>query len=343
MQGMCCAVVPCPTGKGARYEQAANPFPDARTWFDQDAGTGRGRIDMGDRAMMDAQHLTREFRGKWYGRFGAAPCPVCQNEGRKGQNALTLADGNGGRLLLNCKKSGCAFGDILAAAGINSGSYSPPDPATIAQRKAEQHKDAVKRAAQAQRLWQEAQPIGGTLAETYLRGRGITCPLPDTLRFHGTCWHGATATRLPAMIARVDGGTGFALHRTYLCRDGRKAPVEPAKAMLGAVQGGAVRLTGAQGPLVVAEGIETALSLASGLLRTPATIWAALSTSGIRGLRLPDHQGRLTIAPDGDTAGREAANTLAARAHALGWQVSLLPAPEGRDWNDILTMKGDAA
>ena len=97
------------------------------------------------------------------------------------------------------------------------------------------------------------------------------------------------------------------------------------------------------GPLVVAEGIETALSLASGLLRTPATIWAALSTSGIRGLNLSLTASRLTIAPDGDKPGREAANALAERAHALGWQVSLLPAPDGRDWNDILTKKGEAA
>jgi hypothetical protein len=134
------------------------------------------------------------------------------------------------------------------------------------------------------------------------------------------------------------------VHRTYLRADGSgKADIDPAKLMLGPTSGGAVRLTGAAGQLVVAEGIETALSLASGLLRAPATVWAALSTSGIRGLRLPDHPGLLTIAPDGDTAGREAANELAARAHALGWQVSLLPAPDGRDWNDILTMKGEAA
>jgi len=93
----------------------------------------------------------------------------------------------------------------------------------------------------------------------------------------------------------------------------------------------------------VAEGIETALSLASGLLGRPATVWAALSTSGIRGLHLPSQPGRLTISPDDDTAGREAANALAERAHALRWAVSLLPAPDGRDWNDILTMKGEAA
>lgn len=41
--------------------------------------------------------------------------------------------------------------------------------------------------------------------------------------------------------------------------------------------------------------------------------------------------------------GRKAARALSERAHAAGWAVSLLPAPEGRNWNDILKMKGEAA
>jgi hypothetical protein len=294
--------------------------------------------------MEDASSVTKSFGGHWHGRYGAAPCPICQPERRKGQNALTLADGSNGRLMLNCKKSGCAFLDILAAAGLRSGTYTPPDPATIAQRKAQQRADAEKRATQAKRLWEEAQPITGTIAETYLRGRGITCELPETLRFHRACWHGPTAKRWPAMVGAVQGANLPAVHRTYLRPDGSgKADIEPPKAMLGGTQGGAVRLADGLGPLVVAEGIETALSLASGLLRTPATVWAALSTSGIRGLNLSPVASRLTIAPDGDAPGHEAANALAERAHALGWQVSLLPAPDGRDWNDILTMDGKAA
>jgi DNA primase len=51
---------------------------------------------------------------------------------------------------------------------------------------------------------------------------------------------------------------------------------------------------------------------------------------------------RLTIAADGDGPGLAAANDLAARAHGLGWAVSLLPAPEGRDWNDVKAMGGAA-
>ena len=68
--------------------------------------------------------------------------------------------------------------------------------------------------------------------------------------------------------------------------------------------------------------------------------WATLSTSGMRGIFLPEGKGRLTIATDGDDAGRAAGHQLACRADAAGWTVSTLPAPNGRDWNDILTMKG---
>ncbi|NHM17655.1 toprim domain-containing protein [Tritonibacter mobilis] len=294
--------------------------------------------------MTDARTLTQDLGGKWYRSYGAAPCPVCQPSRRMGQNALTLADGHNGHLVLHCKKTDCAFLDILAAVGLRSGDYAPPDVATLAQRKHDQKANAEKRAAQAYRLWDEAQPIIGTAAETYLRWRGISCDLPPTLRFHKECWHAATAKRYPALVAAVQGSSLPAVHRTYLRPDGLgKADIEPAKAMLGTVAGGVVRLCEWPGPLVVGEGIESTLSLLSGLLDGPVTAWAALSTSGLRGLRLPPQPGRLIIATDGDAPGRAAGHALADRAHALGWQVSLLPAPDGRDWNDILTMKGEIA
>ena len=294
--------------------------------------------------MTDAQTLTLALRGKWHRRYGVAPCPVCQPEQRRDQDALTLSDGSGG-LLAHCKKLGCGFRDILSAAGVAPGSYSPPDPFLSGRRRAEELAEAQKGAAQALRLWTQAKPIGGTLAEGYLRGRGITCPAPGSLRFAPSCWH-ASARRFPALLGLVEGGEGFSLHRTYLKPDGSgKAEVEPQKAMLGSVAGGAVRLSGAPGKLVVAEGIETALSLLSGLLTDPATVWAALSTSGIRGLRLPLQPGRLTIATDSDDkgAGKAAGIALAQRAHALGWQVSLLAAPEGQDWNDVIHARGISA
>lgn len=294
--------------------------------------------------MTDAKQITLDLGGRWQGRYGCAPCPVCQPERRRDQIALTLSDGTDGRLLAHCKKSACDFADILAAAGIRSGDYRPPDPATIAQRDREERAQAEKRARQARAVWQEALPVSGTIAERYLGTRGITCGLPSTLRFHPQAWHGPTAKRHPALVAWVQGCDRAAIHRTFLRPDGTgKAAIDAAKAMLGATAGGAVRLTQAQGPLVVAEGIETAMSLASGLLGRQATVWAALSTSGMRGLRLPPSPGRLTIATDGDDPGRAAGHDLASRAHATGWAVSLLPAPDGRDWNDVLLGKAVAA
>jgi len=293
--------------------------------------------------MTDARELTLALGGRWHGRFGACACPVCQPERRQGQNALTLADGRNGRLVANCKKSACAFLDILAAAGLRSGDYAPPDPATLAQRERDAKAEAQRKAEQAKRLWREAQPIAGTVAEAYLRGRGITCPLPPTLRFHGACWHGPTAKRYPAMVAAVQGAGMPAVHRTYLRPHGMgKADIDPAKAMLGATAGGAVRLSDGPSRLVAAEGIESGLSLLSGLLDGPATVWAGLSTSGMRGLRLPARPGRLTIATDGDQPGREAGHALAERAHGLGWQVSILDPGTGRDFNDILQERAAA-
>lgn len=290
--------------------------------------------------MSDAQTLTLVLGGKWHRSYGLALCPAHGDR----KPSLTLADAPDGRLLLNCK-TGCGFMNVLQALrdrGLIDGQHrpQPPDAVELARREAQDRADAERAEQRALATWREALPIGGTIAETYLRHRGITCALSGTLRFHPDCWH-PTARRIPAIVALVEGLRRSAIHRTYLCADGSgKADVEPAKAMQGATRGGAVRLTEAQGPLVVAEGIETALSLSSGLLRAPATVWAALSAPGIAALRLPDRPHRLTIAADGDPVGQSAANALAERAYSLGWAVSLLPAPQGRDWNDVLTMKG---
>jgi len=296
--------------------------------------------------MTDARTTTAALGGRWLRHYGRARCPVCHG-GERGNYPLSIADGASGALLLHCFK-GCTFNEIIGALrglGIldGKGRYRAPTPEDMARLRAERQAEADKRAAQADACWRESRPTEGTLAETYLRNRGITCVLPETLRFQPACWH-ASAKRFPALIARVDGCERFAIHRTYLRPDGTgKAEVEPAKAMLGPTGGGAVRLTDGPEPLVVCEGVETGLSLASGLLRRPAEVWAALSTRGMRGLRLPPSPGRLTIATDGDDPGRAAGHDLAERAHALGWAVSILDPGDGADFNDVLVGKAVAA
>ena len=289
---------------------------------------------------MDARGIALALQGRKAGQGWLASCPAHDDR----HPSLSLADGQDGRLLARCH-AGCewtAILDALRGLGLvaGRGNVRAPDLAELAKRRRQEAAFAARRAAQAERCWREAKPIAGTLAERYLRARGITAQLGEALRFHPACWHGPTARRHPAMVARVEGADGFAIHRTYFAPDDGKAPVEPAKMMLGACAGGAVRLLGGHRRLVVAEGIETALSLASGLLDGPTSLWAALSASGMAALRLPTgalKAGReLVVAADGDRAGREAAHALAQRATAEGWRVLRADPGCGLDFNDVL-------
>ena len=293
--------------------------------------------------------------GRWHGRYGTCFCPAHDN---RRTPALVVSNATDGRLLAHCH-AGCDFtADILPALrhrGLVSGggagkAWPRLDPEAVERRRREDEAAARKRADAAQRIWNEAQPAAGSPVESYLRGRGITAALPDALRYHHACWHGPSGRTLPAMVSAVKfagaGAFGLpvsAIHRTYLEPDGyggwRKARVEPSKMMLGDTRGGHVELKalGADFPLVVCEGIETGLSLLSGLLERPVSVWAALSTSGVAALHLPSAPGHLLVAPDGDEAGMKAARALGQEAQALGWKVGIVRPPEsGSDWNDVL-------
>ena len=281
---------------------------------------------------MDARTITLTLGGDWRGSYGTAPCPVCQPERRADQRALSLRS-EGGRLLTYCHKTNCDFRAVTQAAGL------PADGGAIdlqAAREADTKRAAYEAAqhAKARNLWAAGKPICGTKGEDYLRGRGITCPLPPSLRWVADAYHSFSGRWVSAMVADVSTG---GVHRTFFEKNGTRLE-RNAKMMQGPCAGGAVALSEAQGPLVVCEGIETGLSLLSGLLTVPATVWAALSTSGMRALHLPADPGALIVAADSDDggAGHEAGQALAERAHRLGWQVSLWPAPDGMDWNDVL-------
>jgi hypothetical protein len=209
----------------------------------------------------------------------------------------------------------------------------------VAAREADEKRAAyaAQQLDKARRLWGQCKPIEGTKGAAYLRGRGITCALPASLGWASDAYHAPSAQWACAMVADVSTG---GVHRTFFDKGGARLSNQP-KMMQGPCAGGAVALSGAQGPLVVCEGIETGLSLLSGPLDRPASVWATLSTSGMRALALPKPAGELVIAADGDNPGIEAANALGERAHALGWRALIWPAPDGQDWNDVL--RGGAA
>ena len=283
---------------------------------------------------MNAQELTHSLGGAWRGGKGTSPCPVCQPERRRDQVALSIAEKQG-RTLLHCFKSGCNFIDIIQAAG---GDLQCAERDTEAQSIHEEKRRAYEalQRQKAQNLWEISQPIIGTKAEAYLRARGICCDLPQALRFIPDIHHGPSMKWCCAMIAKVSSG---GVHRTFFDKRGDRLK-KNAKMMLGPCSGGAVRLSEGAGPLVLCEGIETGLSLLCGLLDdADYSVWAALSTSGIRALELPQDLQDLIIATDGDQAGLEAGQRLASRASDMGWRVSMMPAPEGTDWSDQLQRK----
>lgn len=186
------------------------------------------------------------------------------------------------------------------------------------------------------RIWRESRPAAGTLAESYLRARGISIDPPASLRFHGALRH-ASGQCLPALVAGVQDASGriVAIHRTFLRPDGAgKAPVKPQKAALGPIGGGAVRLAAAAGEVLqLAEGVETAAALS---MATGNPVWAALGTAGLVSVVLPDCVRRVIVCADGDPPGEAAARKAAARLASEGREVRIARPPAGFDFLDVL-------
>jgi hypothetical protein len=199
----------------------------------------------------------------------------------------------------------------------------------------------------ARRLFDAGRPIKGTLAETYLRGRGITYldDLP-ALRFHPRCYYraddNAPVETWPAMLAAVTDldGTITGVHRTWLARDGSgKAPVATPRRAIGRLLGNGVRFGVVRDVVAVGEGIETMLALRCVLPSLPMI--AALSASHLGATVLLPGLRRLYIAQDRDHAGTYAAAALTERAgRACIEPIALRPHYD--DFNDDLRQIGPA-
>ena len=104
--------------------------------------------------------------------------------------------------------------------------------------------------------------------------------------------------------------------------------------MLGPCRGGAVRLSQPSDMLMVGEGIETCLAA---MQATDHPAWAALSTSGLRALDMPDYVRDVIVLADGDDPGDAAAHDCALRWQRKGRRVRIARPPRGQDFNDMLT------
>src|ERR1035437_1599432 len=278
-------------------------------------------------------NLTRGRDNKWRGR-----CPAC------GYAKPTLEVAvEQDRIAVSCKACGAVAG---IAAIMGGGRHIVTAPSV-----------QPSRVARAIDTWRKATSATGSLVESYLRGRGIICAPPASIRFLRRQRNWSDGGTYPAMISlvqRVPGDDHHAAlehgaslidtgaHFTFLQGgepDGPvvKAATDASKLPLGQLRHGGVWLRpiekiGEQ--LAVAEGIETALSVMQ-ITKLPTV--AALSAAGMWSLRWPPQVRRLWIAADNDEVGLRAAKALLGRALHAGLQAHIkIPTDGKNDFNDLL-------
>ena len=289
----------------------------AGTWHDFEAGAGGGVLDLVKRerrfdtaaalAWLDAEGFIERGPGR--------PAAVAAT-------ALTRSESRGAT---RCEPRAVQMGNARGAV-----THAAEDARCEASRRF------------ARRIWKATRPLAGTVAEAYLDARDIGHVAgAAALRFHPALRHPSEPGRFPVLVAgALDVADRFmGVQRTYLAPDGsRKADVNPARASLGSLAGGAVRLAeSVDGRLLVGEGIETTAAAVL-VLDWPGGAWATLGTSGLRAVRLPEHVHEVVIAADRDAkgGGQLAAAALAERLMEKGRSVAIELPPFVGDWCDVL-------
>lgn len=188
-------------------------------------------------------------------------------------------------------------------------------------------------------LWAQSLPVAETIGASYLAARACVLPPADgDLRYHPALKHPLTGHIGPSLLALVTDirtREPISLHRTWINADGTK-PVDPPRMLLGGHRktGGAIRLWPDEWVtkgLGVAEGIETALSLAHAY----QPVWSLIDGGNLGKLPVLLGIQSLLIAADNDPSGREAAHSCATRWAAAGAEV-LVTQQTTNDLNDAL-------
>lgn len=207
-----------------------------------------------------------------------------------------------------------------------------PRPAVISRSPTQGQADEARRISLALGIWRECVGPAGTLAETYVRSRGLWLPEEvangGALRFHPACpfrmvpigEERATTIRLPAMVCiMVDPATNSprAIHRTALRPDGAgKAEMidgGPAKRWLGAGRGAVIKLSpddAVTNGLGLSEGIENGLTV---LCAAWGPVWACGSAGNLAAFPVLSGVECLTVFADRGEAGERAADDVARR------------------------------
>ena len=287
-----------------------------------------------------ARSIVAALHGKWSSNRGMCRCPAHQDT----TPSLSVTGTQDGRVLLHCF-AGCDGRDVIAVLR-HMKLWSPGGPTRERVHLMPERPDeaTMRRQRRARSLWDAAVPIVGTLGEVYLDTRGVSRrPLPESLRFIAGLEHTTRPTRHPAVIAAVHDSSGAvsAIQRIWPADDGRaKAALDPAKASLGPMRDGAVRLGAPSSMMGLAEGVETALS-ASRLFSLP--VWASLGASRLRSVWLPKMARTVVVFADNGEAGLRLAHEAATRLRRQGRKAFVQPPARGfGDFNDVIRARTEA-
>ena len=281
------------------------------------------------------------------GRSRIGLCPIHDEK----TASFVVTDDIGQFYCHGCQASGDAIDLVRAVKGfdfLESVKYLAgeiPRVSVARERERTRKLDQAKRAlagAYARAQWKEAVPVENTPAETYLRRRGITCPIPKSVRFGIVpLWidltTGKKARALPALIAACQGADGSVagIQRIFLQPNGHKAPLPQPKLSLGSIRGGALRLAAEAPEMIVCEGPEDGLTLQQMLPNIP--VWVALGSGNIPHMELPPGVRRILVAGDNNSAGRKAAQDACKAFRSQGRQsTTIFPDAAYGDFNDEL-------
>jgi putative DNA primase/helicase len=180
--------------------------------------------------------------------------------------------------------------------------------------------------------WQSIGPVRDA-GRAYLEARQCVIPPADSdLRFDPAARHpgGYTGPCITALVTDALSGAAISLHRTWVSADGTKAGIDRPRMLLGSHRkaGGVIRLWSNESVttgLGIAEGIETALSLAHAY----QPVWACIDAGNLK--RFPVLLGveSLTIAVDNDPDGIASANECAGRWAREDRDVALVEVHDG--------------
>jgi len=210
------------------------------------------------------------------------------------------------------------------------------------EAEAAEAREAAQKAATVTKLIRHAEPVSGSAAEMYLASRGITADSwPDALAYAPPMPRG-TGVLHPdlaalAVWATDDAGKIMGGQRVLIMPDGSKASEETRKPSFGSIAGYPARFKARieGGPLCIAEGPETALSV---WLATGFETWAVFGSGQFQTAPVPTGR-KVVFCPDRDAPDSPAAQAFqkALKIHAeRRVQVWIAEAPEGEDSADDL-------